>query len=507
MEIPSSSASHANTPVSHRNDLLFLGFIMVTGALAFLWAGYRGNPTDPNRIIREPWTLFGYFCLAMIAMELLILLTSVPRPSRPAIIVTLGVTGGWIIVVGVLYLTGPGHIFTWIQQHAPEVAVWLGANKQITFNTMNLVCIVILWLGIRLGSYDAQAVVEGERKPYMGERLVGDLLIGTLFSIILAWVFFWPLWQLNTALAAPDNHVQLLTASPGITVCDLTYLPFATPCRLAPFDLSTIFMLDTVLLPLVYLGIALSMLLYAAYGEALEAMRRQLAEGARPAFPAFPAAFWRVVRDVVNRRLRQLPIVLFSLRYFWPLLLLAAVVLAGVASKAIAQYLYSVALASKGRVLWLSVPDLLHGNLALEFGAAAAVLIALAATVIAATVRVIAQARGTRQRQWSDIEGEISVSWPRVQFIAVTLASSYWALSLVFSIINGLALIGVREYGIVTHTPDARLQAFYWAPFVQPDPLILVSFAVFLFYSIRLLVMWRANKRAAHGDSANSQAS
>jgi hypothetical protein len=505
-----SSSAAVDTSVSHQNDLLVLGFIMIAGALAFLWAGYRGNPTSPDRLSREPWTLFGYFCLVMLALELLVLLTTTPRPSRARIISTLAVTCLCIILVSVVYLTGTGHILTWIKERAPEIAAFLSGNKQLAFNVANITAIVILWLGIRFASYDPQATATTQQRVYPYERLVGDLLISTVLSLILSVAFFWPLWQSSTALATPGTHLQPAQAT--LTVCDLTFLPFATPCTLTTFDVSTIFMLDAAILPLIYLGIALSILLYSAYGEALRQFHEKQRAGEDAAFPAFPAVFWQVIYDIVNRRLRQLPNLLIWLRYFWPLVILAAVVLAGLASKAILSYLFNVGEASSGQVLWFAPWSLSGSNLALEFGAAAAVLVAMAATVLATTLQGLAKPPSTQRNGIKGTEqawaAGWSASWPHVRFLVVTLASSYWALSIVFSIINELALIGVREYGIVTSTPEKELQQYYWAPFVQPDPLMVISLIVFVLASPRILTFLfsrsSARKQALGGGSAKS---
>lgn len=461
--------------------LLALGFL--AGALAFLWAGYRGNPTDPNRFIREPWSLFAYFCLAMIVLEASILLDpNLPakrKPSRARVITTLAVTLGWIAVLSVVYLIGRDRFAAELQRILPGLAsggAWLGGHKQVIFILANLVCIVILWLGIHFTSFDSEmsemieteipeSAITDDDIPtrFRGERFAGDLLLSTFFSVILAWAFFWPVWQSINALAAPGH--QPGGAKAVLTVCDLTFLPFSSPCVLSPFDLTTIFMLDLVILPLVYLGSALVILGFQAWHQALERGRAE----------EFPIAFQEALRDVINRRV-TLPNLLLALRFIWPFLLLVATFLVGVASKAIAQYLFNVAMASNGRVFWL---DLSWPTLGLQFGAVAAIVIAMAVTVSATTLQVFPQAHDA-----SSLRRELAFSWRHVRFFALMLALSYWVFSVIFSIINELALIGVREYEIVANHGQP-LNGYHWAPFIQPDPLMLLSLVVFLIFATR----------------------
>lgn len=487
------SATHVRVPLRERigvetRDLLFVGAGMGVGALAYLWAGYLGNPDDPSRLIRDPWSLFGYYCLLILALEALVM-TSTPHPSRAKIISMLAVTCAWIALVAGAYLVGPGHILAWLEQHLPGS---IAHNKQILFIAADLLCIVLLWLGIRFASYDPRVRAEGQGSSVPGERLAGDLLLSTIFSVLLAWAFFAPFWQAGTAIAAP-GHPQGGAATQPLTVCDLTWLPFKPDarCAVGPADPRTIFMLDLLILPLIYLLVALVILLTGAFREALNEFRRgQIQEPW-----AFVKAFRRVVLDIVDRRIKQLPYLLLALRYFWPLLLLAAVVLAGAASKAILLYLYSVASDSNAHILWpFALPvQAWYRNLQplqllqLEFGVAVAVFAAVAATVVAATVWAISKPHvGSDLGQ--EIHTSIEASWSHVKFIGLVLAVSYWALSVVFSIINELALIGVTVYESVTGVPHTSLHGWYWTPFIQPDPLTLLSLVVFLVVILRLPV-------------------
>lgn len=485
------TATHARVPLRERmggetRDLLFVGAGMGVGALAYLWAGYLGNPDDPSRIIRDPWSLFGYYCLLILALETLVL-TSTPRPSRAKIISMLTVTCAWIALVAGAYLIGPGHFLTWLEQHLPG---FIAHNKQVLFITADLICIVLLWLGIRFASYDPRSRAERQGSSVPGERLAGDLLLSFIFSVFLAGAFFAPFWQAGTALAAP-SHPQAGTGTQPLTICDLTWLPFkpGTRCAVGAWDLRTIFMLDLLILPLIYLLVALVILLAGAFREALNEFRQgQIQEPW-----AFVKAFRRVVLDIVDRRIKQLPYLLLALRYFWPVLLLAAVVLVGAASKAILLYLYSVASDSNAHILWpfaLPVRGWYRNLqplqlLQLEFGVAAAVFAAVAATVVAATVWAISKPKpGSDLGQ--EIQASIEASWSHVKFIGLVLAVSYWALSVVFSIINELALIGVTVYESVTGVSHKSLLGWYWTPFVQPDPLTVLSLIVFLVVILRL---------------------
>jgi hypothetical protein len=457
-------------------DWLVLAVGMTLAALAFLWAGYLGNPTDPQFFIRQPWTLFGLFFLAMIVLEAAILLNphlhSTWKPSRAKVVATIVVSCAWAVIVAAIYVRGIHSISDLLQQILPSVSSatsWLGTHKQLIFIAINFASIVIIWLGIRLSWYDPAPAEANQEPGFRGERFAGDLLISTFFSVLLAWAFFWPFWQGGTTVPAATQS-QHIAATTGLTACDLTFLPFPTPCTLTPFDLSTIFMLDVLILPLFYLGIALIILLFVALQRVVE--RDQPKE--------FPTTFLNALRDLVKRRI-TLPNLLLALRYFWPGLLLAATVLIGVASKAIAQYLYNVGSASHGHVLWL---DFGRGdsatNLALQFGAVTALLVALVATVVASTLQLLPRPkRGTNLRR--ELLASALSSWSHVSFFGLILAVSYWGFSLAFSIINLLSLIGVREVEIVNNNPLPP--GYHWAPFVQPDPLMVLSLAVFLFFA------------------------
>ena len=449
--------------------LLGLGFLL--GGLAFLWAGYLGRPgylaqpRDPNPLLGHPWSLFGYFCLVMIVLEASILLDKRWKPSQTRITTTLAVTVGCIAVVSGVYLIGKDRLAQWISDILPQlepIGRWIGANKQVAFVAANLVLVIILWLGIRFATYDPEAAANGQRPAFRGERFAGDLLLSTCFSVILAFAFFGPFWQSGTALAAANQHGHGAPRA-SLTVCHLTFLPYKSPCNLSPFDFSTLFMANLIILPLCYLFVTLVILSLEAWHQALERGRAE----------EFPTAFLEVARDVISRNL-TLPNLLLALRYIWPFLILAATVLAGIASVSAAKYLYAIAVASKGRIFWL---DLSLPTLGLQFGAILAVGVAMVATISATTLQVF-----PRSRVSSGLRHELAFTWRHIRFFALMLAVSYWVFSLLFSIINGLALIVVREVEIVS---DTTLPDYHWAPFIQPDPLMLLSLAVFIFYAVR----------------------
>lgn len=457
-------------------DWALLGWGFAAGALAFLWAGYVNNPNLSNLPQKEPWSLFGLFCLIIMLLEASILLDpSLPekwKPSRAKVVTTLAVTAVCIVGVTLAYLLTWPRIGSWLHQLLPELAslgAWIGANRQVVFILANVACLAILGLGVRFATYDPESEAAADandagdaaqpRARYRHERLAGDLALITCFSFLLAWVFFAPFWQTNSALAAtalPHGRVQ--TGAPQI-YCDLSYLPYSTPCTLQPFDVSTIFFLDLVIIP----GLCGLAILYLLW---LEASHESLERG-DPG--AFPSVFVEVFLEVIRRRL-TLPNLLLALRFVWPLALLLATTLAGFAARASEQYLYNVGLASHGSVLsWVAFQPI---NLGLEFGAAAALIVAVSAAVAATTLQIF-------PRVWerSSLRRELAFSWRHVRFLALMFAVSYWVFSLIFSIINGLALVGVREWEIVArHTLPA---SYHWASFVQPDPLMLLSLAIF----------------------------
>jgi hypothetical protein len=449
---------------------LALGFLL--GAFAFLFTGFAYQPGNANHVYGDPWALAGFYALMMMILEAAILLDPARRfkPTRLRVATTLGVTIASLAAIGAVHLIGIARIIDWLQSLLPAiqpVLTWLAQNKFATFTAADLVCVFFLWLGVRFATFDPEVATSGGRRIIPGERLAGDLVLSLCCSVLLAWVFFAPFWT-TAALAAPSH---LDAARKGLTTCDLTYIKAALPCTISAVDWTTIFMLDIVILPLIYLLGALSILGYAAWREAL----------ARGRLEEFPTVFRETLRDVITRRITWASLLL-ALRFVWPLLLIGASVLIVLAAHAEGAYLYTAAVQSNGQILWFDVSFTLLGW---EAVAAGTVLLALVMAVGATALQVAPRIRGgvvaqhlaARAHGGPSLRPELAFSLRYVRFLGGLLIQSYWVFSLAFSIVNQLVLIGEHVYENVTHS-----MPIYWSPFVQPDPLAILSFIVFLYY-------------------------
>lgn len=455
---------------------LALGFVV--GALAFAWAGFVNNPTSSNPLIHAPWSVFFFFCGIMIVLEASILLDpKLPqhwRPSRARVNATLAVTVACIVIVATVYLVGwktiTNEISTLIQTMGlTYVLAWL-SHRQVVFTVANIFCIVVLWLGVRFATYDREAAAANGRATFHGERLVGDLALSTILSWILAVVFFAPFWQFGSY--AVSTVSQTSGAAPAWSYCDFTYKP---SCPLAtPFAPTTLSFADLLIIPAIYVVTGLAILVVAAVSSALQRGRAYESVG----------VFLETLSDILRRRV-TIPNLLRALRYIWPLLLLLAAVLIGLAAKSYEYYLYDVGQASHGAVFWWATDSSrLIELLILQFGSVAALATALVATVSAATMQIV-----PRRVRGADMRRDLMLAWRHIGFWAGTFAVLYWAISLMFTLINWLI---ITVSGVVA---SGTGHGYAYAPFVQPDPLMALSLVVFVIYIARYL----RRRRAAPG--------
>jgi hypothetical protein len=453
--------------------LLALGFL--AGGLAFLWAGYLVNPKDQTGltgpIFTEPWSLYGFFCLVMLTLEASILLDRKLhdkwKPSKARVVTALIVTALWIVAIPAVYF-GRARIVSALQSllHSlPQFISQFVHGRQLLFMLANLVCVIALWLGVRFFSYDPEEDSGADRAPFPGERFAGDLVLSACCSFALAWVFFAPFWQ---AAAQATSTQQSHGGALSFSTCDMVYVAQRAPCTLQLYDTPTLFFLNAAILPAIYIGAAMVIVGYAAWHEALVTGRTEDFAG------IWVATFWNVVRRRVT-----IPNLLLALRYTWPLLLLLATLLAGIAAKTSQWFLYNVAHAPKWWIFWV---DRDPRTLGLQVATVAALLVALLATISAATVQIV-----PRTRRAANLRLDMALAWRHIRFWADMLAQSYWFVSIVFSLINLVALwiVSAIASGMTGAARMDLLTKDYWSPFAQPDPLALLSFAWFMISATR----------------------
>jgi hypothetical protein len=439
---------------------------MLLGALALLWTGYFYVPasdlghTDP--FITEPSALFVFACLLMILLELAILLDPALkggwRQSPVGVGVTLGTTVLAIGAVVAARIIGLRNIGDWLAN--------LSVPPYLAFTAANAICLLGLVLGIRFASFDQASATTKGREVIPGERFAGDLVLVALFSAVLASLFVPQLWQLITKLAEVGQPNQP-SALRGITACDLSIQPFFRPCtgNDTPALPTMLYIWDVLFIPLICLGGALVTMLFAAYREALRLNQPQ----------AVQRVIGEVLKDIVLRRISGASILL-ALRFLWPLLIFVAVGLMAVASVAEAQYLYLAANAPGWLIFRFDYDtnSQMIGThfLGWEFLAALAASLAFLLIVSATALHVV-----PRKREGQSLRPEVAFGSRHVRFFADTLGYSYWIISLIFSIINGVILSGEWVYNALT----AR-DVVYWTPFIQPDVLAIVSLLLWFFY-------------------------
>ncbi len=121
-----------------------------------------------------------------------------------------------------------------------------------------------------------------------------------------------------------------------------------------------------------------------------------------------------------------------------------------------------------------ALPGVCSSEFWLAMGALLAGAVALLATIAAVAVQII---------PWYgadlSLRQKMSYALRHVSFYGQLFVFSYWAFSLLLSIINQLSLI---PNIVVGHTVLSL-----GSPFTQPDPLAVLSFANFLLYLARLM--------------------
>jgi hypothetical protein len=199
----------------------------------------------------------------------------------------------------------------------------------------------------------------------------------------------------------------------------------------------------------------------------------------------------RTVRGVWAQ-LRSLRELALRLRVFWPLLVLGAVFAAGVATQAIQMYLFDIRqqwhscnvdhsinacgppFNQNETIFWLDTawPHYLERT-----GALAAATLALLATIAAVALVVV------RPREHSWVLGSEARAFirARLAFLGGLFALSFWMFSLILSLGNWIGLAVIHA---LLDDPS-QLATFQWAPFIQPDPLALLSLAAFMVFVFR----------------------
>ena len=450
---------------SERGDAIVVTVAVLWGLFAFAWAGfvvtgrYSRQQAPAQLPFTDLWPLFLWLCFLIFAVELTILGDpDMPRTFVPArkTVATLAVTLIFILAIIAAWLYGWHDTVQRILDALKRIGP-LSVVLPVVLPLINLALIVIFWIGALLLPYRPDPASRSAARYVRAERLAGDLLAGVIFSLLLAPVFFAPPLRLVS---------EALRLSP-ITPCYVRWLPTRCPTNIGPADPSTLSFFDLVILPLIYLGLALLIIIIVAV---LNARRMKRPEG-----------FLMVVVETVAgmlRRLLSLPSLLARLRIFWPGFVLVAAVAATVCSIAIQQFLNLSTMANKSHVVDTSVLcrdlDCVFGNFDWRLAAPLAGTVALLAAVAAVAVQII---------PWftDDLSPRQKMSYAlgHVSFYGLLLVFSYWVFSLLLSVVNQL--------GLTVNIVVGHMVLSLGSPFTQPDPLAVLSFTLFLLYLGRLM--------------------
>jgi len=437
-----------------RGDAWFVGVAMLLGLVAFAWAGFLanpdlGNPSFPNNPIiqrlffQEPWLLFVWFCVLVVTVQLSILLDpQLPASFRPGgrrIVVTLIVSVVCILIVVVLRLSSlPG---------IPRIdlAKWIGDHHSLSLAVLNLGLLVIFWVSALLSHLFPGARGEGdEQRQSLSDGLIGDLLAGIIFALLLALVFsilhLQDVSQHTTAgfVRWDDAVCQWQQLGDHAKTCPPEGQGATSPASVE--FLSTLVFFDVALQPILYAVFALILLTFAATVNTL----------ASDEPTAFGTTFVEIGARII-RRFIGLADVTRRLRVFWPWIALLAFFSIGISTEALQRYLFSLELQWHAyymptdqipdKIAWVLWP---YGfQLPAGYQRALLALLAGVTALVAAVASVALQLIPRSKGPASFWRASAYIRQHLLRYV-LWLATSYWAYSLILSLLNQLGLFYVQ---------------------------------------------------------------
>jgi hypothetical protein len=454
-------------------DTALVTGLVVLGIAAFVWTGFVADPDSPSIILREPWALFFWICALILAVQVILLRDpALPAPrfmrNRP-LAATLLVTSIFIVVVTLYRLLGlidPTLLARAFASLLNALRLSILDSKRAAFSLIDVAFMVVFWLDallrrLRGRSSETTSAPDSVTDRLLGENFAGDLVAAAVLAVALAPVF-------------TRGVMGFILGDAHLTQCDLSW--FAGTCTgggAAVHDPPTLFFINLVLLPLSYLGVGLLVLLISAIVRALRSSEEEVGISVLTA-----------LRAAVERRLVPLTL-LRSLRVFWPLLLLVAVIGAAATARFIELFLHGVvALQTSAAVPSVFVLDLDPANYLWEFAALACGALVLLATVIAMSLYIFPR-KGAGNALWRGA----AFSRRRLRRVGLIAAQTYWIFAVILTILNGLLL---------------ATRAATRAPFIEPEPLTVVSFIVFVVVTANWLQTRRGRAQARALVSSNA---
>jgi hypothetical protein len=245
-----------------------IALAMLLGAVAFAWAGFQGNPKDPDILIRDPWLLFLWLCFLMIVAELIIIQTAYQdradaRGPRWAILMVTFIS---ILIVVLLRLSHNPENWQALLRLFDPIGTALRERLQPTLFFINLLVIALAWSAL-WGARLWRARQGQQDNEISGEQLAGDFLIGVAGSLLLA-----PLFSAGI--------LQRIMQDSSVGPCDAQWIPdvfrqalqlSSSACRMSDgsFQYFTIFFFDLIVQPCLYLILALAVVLFTSVVKAL----------------------------------------------------------------------------------------------------------------------------------------------------------------------------------------------------------------------------------------------
>ncbi|HEV8190756.1 MAG TPA: hypothetical protein VGP82_04625, partial [Ktedonobacterales bacterium] len=379
------------------------------------------------------------------------------RPLTAALVVT----GIFVVVVTLYRLLGlidPTLLGRVLSSLLAALRLSILDSKRAAFSLIDAAFMVIFWLDalarrLRGRGTDATTTLERAVDRLPGENFAGDLVAAAVLALVLAPLF-------------TRGVMGFILSDATLTQCDLSW--FTGTCTgggAAVRDPPTLIFINLVVLPLGYLGLGLLILLISAILRALRSSEEEVG-----------ISILAALRAAVERRLVPLTL-LRSLRVFWPLLLLVAVISAAAAATFIELFLHGVVLLQAAEPApSVFVLDLNPTNYLWEFAALACGTLVLLATVVAMSLYMFPH-RGGGHTLWRGA----AFSRRRLRRVGLIAAQTYWIFAVILTILNGLLL---------------ATRAVTRAPFTEPEPLTAISFAIFLAVTVTWLQTRRGHAQA-----------
>jgi hypothetical protein len=463
-----------------RGDLWFIVATLVLGWSAVIWTGFLGNPGGnpvfPSSAIvqvffKYPLPLYGWFLLDYLIVMAVIFFYDYPSQIQRGARSTLLLTVIFSILAGLLYLLLKGDIKG---DFLSGISDFLKTYPVLIAAAINVLLVVGYWLLVAGSYFQKPDTFAPGAESSLLEGLIGDLMAAILLSFTLAVAFFlFGIAGVRSFLRWTDigcEWSQLVGQGPGCVSHQDTNL------------LSTFLSINLLVIPLIYLACVFALICIIAGIQLVT----------QGTLGAFIDSLWETLVRTVERLVSLAD--LMRLRAFWWLFDVIGIICFGYAAISLLSFLQHVNqqwAVSQPQVFGIYVAYLPWSEYLQYYPQALVALVSGAVALICAVITATLRAAPKSQTFFRFLRDAnlLGTYLGFGGFIAVgfcMFAGVLWTS-------NELALIGVQmlTYADVEPFSDPKKVGLYHAaPFVQPDPLAILSLILLI-----VAFIWRTRER------------